>query len=317
MSLIGGALGFVLTLLLAVTGTTGGEARPVAPSGPTAAPSAPSRPPSPRAAPRRNPLADKAEPLAAAGRPRADEPAAGVFGGDIGWPQCPPGMGIPERRTLGKPLPSTTARYVLVGLTNGPGFTANPCLRAQVAFARSAHLWTSAYAVVTYPSDHQLREQGAAGPRSPATTAGRLFNTGYAQARGNLQVMRAAGLRSPTLWLDVEPVRPPAPWSGDTAANRLVLEGSMAAYRRAGLSLGVYSTPYLWAAVVGDAAYGLPEWRAAGPTSRARALAQCTGPAIQGGRPVLVQWSDVASDLDLLCPGPAPLDVLRRSFSAP
>ena len=46
----------------------------------------------------------------------------------MSWPQCPKGMGIPEKRSQGAPLPLDTAAYVILGLTNGPGFTPNPCL---------------------------------------------------------------------------------------------------------------------------------------------------------------------------------------------
>ena len=58
-------------------------------------------------------------------------------------------MGIPERPTLGLPEPLPTAQYVVIGLTNGPGFTANPCLADQVDLARSRSLLTSAYAVAS------------------------------------------------------------------------------------------------------------------------------------------------------------------------
>jgi hypothetical protein len=240
--------------------------------------------------------------------------AVGSLGHDISWPNCPVGSGIPERRTLGLPLPAPSSRFVVIGLTNGPGFYANPCLGDQVAFARRRHLWTAAYAVVTYPTEDQLRELGSAGPRAGDDLAGRLFNTGWAQARFNLGSMQAAGLTTPILWLDVEPVRPPAPWSADVAANRVVLEGSMAAYRQAGLRLGVYSTPYLWRTVVGDVDYGLPEWRAAGATSMARALEVCAGEAIQGGVPVLGQWLD-GVDKNVLCPGRPARTVLRSYFT--
>ena len=239
----------------------------------------------------------------------------GSVGRDVGWPNCPPGLGIPSRRTLGKPMPSAGARYVLIGLTNGPAFYPNPCLRDQVAYARARHLWTSAYAVVTYPTPAQLATYGGAGPRPRAGLPGQLFDTGWAQARQNLAVMRAAGLRPPTVWVDVEPVRPPAPWSTDTTANRAVLEGSMAAYRDAGLQVGVYSTPYLWRSVVGDVDYGLPEWRAAGLTSRQRALAACAGEDVQGGRAVIGQWTDGDEDFDVLCPGTPSLQALRAHFT--
>jgi hypothetical protein len=254
------------------------------------------------------------------GRSRPDSPAVSgdrSVGRDISWPNCPTGLGIPARRTLGLPLPPRSARFAVVGLTNGPGFHPNPCLTDQVARLRRQRLWTAAYAVVTYPTRGQLRRYGAAGPRSDGDRAGRLFNTGYAQARLNLATMQAAGLSSPVVWLDVEPVTEPAPWSGDVLANRTVLEGSMTAYRDAGLRLGVYSTPYLWRSVVGDVRYRLPEWRTAGLTSRAAAERRCAGPAIQGGRPVLAQWADARVDYDVLCPGRPERDLLADWFVAP
>jgi hypothetical protein len=240
--------------------------------------------------------------------------STGVVGHDVSWPNCPLGMGIPARRTLGLPLPPASSRFVVMGLTNGPAFYPNPCLSEQVAHARRERLWMSAYAVVTYPTAEQLRAYGGTGPRSGADPSARLWNTGWAQAKLNITTMRVAGLTPPVLWLDVEPVRPPAPWSNDVTANRAVLEGSMAAYRQAGLRLGVYSTRHLWQSVVGDVAYGLPEWRAAGPTSQQQALRQCAGDAIQGGEPVLAQW--VAEiDTNVLCPGRPPTDVLRDFFA--
>ena len=57
-------------------------------------------------------------------------------GPDVSWPNCPKGLGIPSRPTQGKPMPPSSARFVVVGLTNGPAFHPNPCLEEQVAFAR-------------------------------------------------------------------------------------------------------------------------------------------------------------------------------------
>ena len=269
--------------------------------------------PSPTAPPPQQPPASATRPSP----PARSMPATGtgVVGHDVSWPNCPVGMGIPARRTLGLPLPPPSSRFVVIGLTNGPAFYPNPCLSEQVAHARRERLWMSAYAVVTYPTPDQLEAYGGVGPKSGDDLGARLWNTGWAQARLNITSMRVAGLTSPVLWLDVEPVRPPAPWSGDVVANRIVLEGSMAAYRQAGLRLGVYSTRSLWQSVVGDVDYGLPEWRAAGPTSRQQALAQCSGEPIQGGPAVLAQW--VAEiDTNVLCPGLPPTAVLREFFTA-
>jgi hypothetical protein len=238
-----------------------------------------------------------------------------TLGRDISWPNCPKGMGIASRRTEGKPLPPASSRFVVIGLTNGPAFNPNPCLAEQVEYAESLHMWTAAYAVVTYPTTGQLEEFGDQGPYDATDRAGRLRNTGYVQALENVQSMRGAGLDSPVVWLDVETVRRPAPWSADVTANRAVLEGSMRAYRAAGFQLGVYSTPYLWRAVVGPVRYRLPEWRTAGRQDRTAALARCVGPTVQGGRAVLAQWYDLEADHDTLCPGRPTRQVLARYFS--
>ena len=88
----------------------------------------------------------------------------------------------------------------------------------------------------------------------------------------------------------------------------------MAAYAEAGQRLGVYSTQYLWRSVVGEVDYGLPEWRAAGETSRQQALRQCAGDPIQGGEAVLAQWVEEI-DTNVLCPGRPPAEVLREFFA--
>jgi hypothetical protein len=240
-----------------------------------------------------------------------------VVGNDVSWPNCPVGMGIPSRRTLGLPMPPRTARFVVVGLTNGPAFHPNPCLLDQVDFARRRNLWTSAYAVVSYPTAEQLAVYGATGPNTGDDLPARLWNTGWAQAEAALASLREVRLDTPVLWVDVEPVRPPAPWSADVSANRSVLEGAMAAYAKAGQRLGVYSTQYLWRSVVGEVDYGLPEWRAAGPTSMRKALTLCSNSSrtgIQGGTAVLTQWLDLI-DHNVLCPGRPATEVLQEFFT--
>jgi hypothetical protein len=300
---LGAALAGILAVVAAVGGQAGSGQQPPASGqkqhGPPAKQDALKKPP------KRLALADKVSVPLGHGR----------LGRDISWPNCPTGMGIPARRTLGKPLPPPSSRYVIVGLTNGPGFYPNPCLRDQVAYLRAHHMWASAYSVITYPTPSQLVRYGAAGPSTKPGLTGRLWNTGWAQAQQNVANMHAAGLVPPTMWLDVEPVRPPAPWSRSTSANRTVLEGAIAAYRKAGLQLGVYSTPYLWRYVVGGVSYGFPEWRAAGPTSIKNALAACRGDDIQGGDAVMGQWSNVEADFNVICPGVPALQALRAHFT--
>lgn len=220
--------------------------------------------------------------------PPRDEP---VIGADISWPQCPPGMGIEHKETSGQPMPTDEAEYVVVGLTNGPGFHANPCLADQVAWVRERGLLISAYSVISWPDDAAQEEYGG------------LRDAGYAQARFNVASMEAAGLETPIVWLDIEQV-PFYEWSASTSANAEVVVGAAQGYLDAGYRIGVYSTPYIWESLVGDLSLGVPEWRAAGQTSRAEALARC-GPdwSIQGGEPVLGQWVQAARDKNITCPG--------------
>jgi len=282
--------------------------------GPTTEPAATPRPTAvvtPTVAPetsRLQALAQLAEQKAAAlpmpSTPPTAVPADGpVYGADISWPQCPTGMGIPERRTLGLPMPTDEARYVVVGLTNGPGFTANPCLADQVAWIRERRLLAAAYAVVSQPSAEQVSQHGARGPFDGDSDLGALANTGYQQALANVATMRAAGLGTPIVWLDVEHV-PDFEWGADPTANAAVVQGAARGYTDAGYQVGVYSTPLLWSDVVGDLALGLPEWRAAGQTSEEEALSRCGDDwQIQGGDAVLGQWVADQRDHDVTCPG--------------
>lgn len=252
---------------------------------------------------------------APAARPAATGTGQAVVGGDISWPNCPKGMGIPSRPTQGQPMPSVRADFVVIGLTNGPAFHPNPCLGAQVAWARTHHVWTSAYAVATYPTAAQYTRYAPAGPHTTRHAYGGYWNTGYAQARFNIDNMLSAGLSTPMVWVDVEPVSRPAPWSHSVRHNRAVVEGVIATYRAAGFEVGIYSTRTMWRGIVGDARYGLPEWRTAGQTSRTAATATCRHGQIQGGSAVLAQWWGPRRDFDTVCPGRSTSRVLHRYFT--
>ena len=176
-------------------------------------------------------------------------------------------------------------------------------------------MWMSAYAVATYPTAAQYRRYAHAGPHTTRSAYGRYWNTGYAQARFNIDSMKGAGLTSPMVWVDVEPVTRPARWSRSIRRNRAVVEGVLATYRAAGFEVGIYSTRTLWRGIVGTARYGLPEWRTAGQTSRTAATARCRHGQIQGGPAVLTQWWGVRRDFDTICPGRSTSRVLHRYFT--
>ncbi|MDP2774210.1 MAG: hypothetical protein Q8O61_11720 [Nocardioides sp.] len=286
------------------SGSSAPEGTPQQPPPTSAGPSRSAAPPTPTTT-ERDDLAELAEQAAsqATEQPGGTIPpaAAPVLGGDISWPQCPRGLGIPEKRTLGMPMPLPEARYVVIGLTNGPGFHPNPCLADQVAWVRERRLMASAYAVSSYPDDATLARHGDTGPYDGSGRLGALKNVGYQQARFNVDSMRRTGLETPIVWIDVEPV-PDFEWSGDPVANAAVVEGAARGYVDAGYAIGVYSTPYLWDGVVGGFELGVPEWRAAGHTSRAEAEGRCGADwVIQGGDGVLGQWVEEQRDQNITC----------------
>lgn len=223
-------------------------------------------------------------------------------GADVSWPNCPKGEGIPSRRSQGQPMPKPSARFVIVGLTNGPGFYPNPCLQRQLRWVARHDRLLGAYAMTTYPNRAQYRRYRGSGPYSTATHGGRLANVGYAEARFNVTRIRAAGMTVPMIWVDVEPY-PVAPWSRRHRDNRAVVSGVIRGYRSSGLDVGIYTYARGWTAVVGH--WRLPQfptWVAGGGFGARRAVTVC-GRGPSGGDAWLAQWSDEHRDYDVTCPG--------------
>jgi hypothetical protein len=238
--------------------------------------------------------------------PAESTPAARTFGADASWPQCPKGMGIPEKRTEGRPMPTGAAEFVVLGLTNGPSFVANPCLASEVQWVKDRHLRAAAYSVVSYPDDRTLEQLRDRGPFPGSTRLGALRNVGYQAALFNIATMAHAGLHTPVVWIDVEPVLH-FDWSPDLVANAAVVQGMARGYRDGGFRIGFYSIGSLWTRVVGTLRYGAPEWRPAGERGLGEALSRC-GPdwSFQGGTAVLGQWIEDGRDRDVTCPGAMP-----------
>lgn len=242
---------------------------------------------------------------AAASVQAAVHATAGVrlTGGDISWPNCPKGMGIPSRRTEGQPLPTASASFAIIGLTNGPGFHPNPCLADQVAWAKRRGLWTGAYAVATFPTQRQRAKYGGTGPWSADDGTGRLRNVGYQQAAFNVASMQAADLEVPMVWVDVEPygVRP---WSGSILNNRDVLRGVVRGYEDSGYRVGFYSYDRGWRAIVGAwhrSAY--PTWVPVGQARHGKTLAgqRCGLASFSRGEVLIGQWVKGHRDKDVTC----------------
>lgn len=227
--------------------------------------------------------------------------AAALQGYDVSWPQCSVAQG-----GYGLPMPPTTARFVVVGLTKGLPFTENPCLADQVGWARTHAVPAHAYTVAAYPTSAQLDTYGAAGPWASTTSAGRLSNVGYAQAAFAMASLTRTGLDPDVVWIDVEP-RPAQPWptasTSQQRANRLVVEGLMRGLRDAHQAYGVYSYLSGWQAITGSWRLpGVPVWATAGHLDYpSEAVDRCTQPSFSGGHVYLSQWTDDVRDYDITC----------------
>lgn len=225
-----------------------------------------------------------------------------IRGGDISWPNCPKGEGIPSRRSTGEPMPDRTARFVIVGLTNGPGFFPNPCFADQLSWVASHRLLLAAYAMTTFPRPAQTQRFRSSGPYDATTPRGGLRNAGYAEATYNLASMSAAGMSVPMVWVDVEPY-PTAPWTRNHGDNRAVITGAIRAYTDAGHRVGIYTYANGWRQVVGKWRLpSLPAWSTIGHGSVSHARKTCDrGPS--GGPDWIMQWwRDDDRDRDLVCP---------------
>jgi Putative peptidoglycan binding domain len=223
----------------------------------------------------------------------APAPGATAYGNDISWPQCPKDGG-----GYGLPGPMASASFVVLGLTDGGSFGANPCLARQVASVKTGHLLAGAYAISTYPTSEQLTHYGGTG-----TLPVRLGRVGAAQAGFNLTTMARVGLRSPLVWVDVEPSTR-TPWSASAHNNNAVIDGVIARYRAAGLRAGTYSYDKAWKAITGGRVLpGVPTWVPVGHKGRAVAAATCAAASYAGNKPWLTQWTDGVRDYNLTCPG--------------
>ena len=234
----------------------------------------------------------------------APDAGARLTGGDISWPNCPRGMGIPSRRTLGNPMPLDSAAFVIVGLTNGPGFVRNPCLADQVRWVKEHQRWLGAYSMTTYPRAAERATYGGAGPWRADAPRAVLKNSGYAQAQFNVASMRETGLDVPFVWVDVEPY-PTHPWSRSRLGNRAVITGVVRGYEDAGYRVGFYSYLGGWRTVVGDwRKPGYPTWYPVGaePDGLAEARSRCRLPSFSGGPVLLGQWVEGNRDRNVTCP---------------
>ena len=215
----------------------------------------------------------------------------GAHGYDISWPQC--------SGTDAGVVPPGDPPYVILGLTDGTGAAPNPCLDAQVAWARANGTRIGAYLVAAYPNAGQLAA-ATDPPLAPcgATLSCRLRNVGTAEAAQAVATIRGLDIHPPLIWVDVE-FRTDGPWSRRVAANVAVLKGIARGLHAANMRFGVYTTPLMWTDITGKYPLRVPNWLPTGDPSARHALALC-GRTATGGPTWLVQYTRTL-DEDLTC----------------
>lgn len=220
-----------------------------------------------------------------------------THGYDISWPQCSSDGNGPAASAK----PSSNVHYVILGLTHGAGHTTNPCLDAQLAWARAHHVPVGAYLVPSFPTAAQLAaaSSGPYGACTPSDRACRLGNDGAAQAADALATMQRAGLPAPMVWIDVE-FRHVHPWSRSRTDNARVVDGVLAGVQLAHMPFGIYTTSYMWSHIVGSMRVNAPNWLPAGSDKPGVARSECRATG-SGGATWIAQYTR-HFDEDLTCP---------------
>lgn len=230
-----------------------------------------------------------------------------VRGGDISWPNCPKGLGVPGRRTQGLPLPTARAQFFVIGLTNGRAFTTNPCLAGHLDAARKRGVPVSAYTMLSYPNAAERAAHGMSGPFGTSTYVDRIANVGYAQAAFALDTMAAARFPSPFVWIDVEP-RAERRWSRTKANNQALIRGALRAAEDRGVGSGIYTYALAWRQITGGMTLEVPLWAPGHSHARTfsarmrQSVASCSRIGFTGGPLVMTQWVWRNRDHDVTCP---------------
>lgn len=211
---------------------------------------------------------------------------SGSVGVDISWPNCS------AKITRG-------AKFGIVGVTNGLGYSTNPCLSSEASKFSNLSLyvntgWYINSSYINANSPHIC----AVGDNNCLA-----YNYGYNAGLYAYDAANNAGVHSNTWWLDVETENS---WSVDTLQNRNSIQGEYDALfmkiKSTGATpvIGVYSTTYQWNAITGSWKNYWPSWGATIVSSSKQAAKYCTGHEFTGGKTWLIQYSGLI-DQDYAC----------------
>src|SRR5262249_43867042 len=158
---------------------------------------------------------------------------SGASGYDVSWPNC--GANLPTHPAFG-----------IVGISDGLGYSQNPCLAHEAAAFPNLSLYVN-----TGWYDQSVHVN----PNSPRVcTLGDhnclAYNYGYNAGLYALDYAGSLQLSARTWWLDVETSNT---WNADITQNRYSLQGEHDALLSNGVTtVGVYSTTFQWNSVTGS-----------------------------------------------------------------
>jgi len=207
---------------------------------------------------------------------------SGTIGSDVSWPNCTTKL-------------STGASFGIVGVTDGLGYSTNPCLAKEASNYKNLSLyvntgWNSS-------SSHII----ATSPKLCATadTTCLAYNYGYNAGLYAYNAATTSGLHSSTWWLDVETANT---WSTNTTQNQNSLQGEHDALMASGATtVGAYSTTAQWDSVTGTWLNNWPSWGATTWKTASQAKTYCTGHQFTGGTTWLIQFTGKTIDQDYAC----------------
>jgi hypothetical protein len=239
---------------------------------------------------------------------RSSPPAAGY---DVSYPQCH--GSYPSSPIFG-----------VVGVNGGLARNANPCLSAELQWARDAPGQTrpkqpslSLYIDTGNPGAHHVTDWPKAGTASAYGACNGLLTNAcsyvYGEQRAAYSYRLVAALdpvtaRSAPWWLDVELE---LSWAGTYQLNIAALQGFIAGLRHVGASgrIGIYSTAAQWKEITGltaqttaTAFHRRPaDWVAGTTATLTQARQNCASGGFTGVAPELAQYRFGPFDADLRC----------------
>ena len=203
----------------------------------------------------------------------------GTTGYDVSWPNC-------------SATPPSNPHFGIVGVSDGTGYSQNPCLANEATWFPSINL-----DVNTGWNDQSIYLN----PTSPKVCAVGdsnclAYNYGYNAGLYAVNYANSQNVHASAWWLDVETGNT---WNSNVVQNQNSLQGEYDALQASGVTtVGVYSTTAQWQSITGSWRNNWPSWGATTWTSATQALTYCTGHQFTWGPSYFMQYKPKKSPLD-------------------